>query len=389
MEQLDVVLVLRSCAEHYPPTVNQANLLAEAGLRVGLIDLTADGSTEAVAGSVRRFRVHRMWNSKQEAPYPPWKRWLNWLRFHRACRNVIGQGRPRVVIAYDTLGSLFVPPNPGVHLTVYHFHELTGPEPGERFGPRRARLKAARSSRGADLMVFPDANRARIFQERAGLRSPPSVVMNCPRRMAVVPASPLRKRLGKSGSSNGALVCYLGSIGADQGLPEAARSMRHWPSNSLFVLIGSASESMRISILEAAASVGAAERVLFLGLHPHAEALELAAGAEVGLSLIQPNNESWLYSAGAINKRFEYMALGLPQVTNNGPGVSDIIEANQCGVCVDSRDPAAIGAAVRQLLDSAELRRSQSENARVRHLDAFNYENQFSSVAAWIRKQCC
>jgi glycosyltransferase involved in cell wall biosynthesis len=326
-----------------------------------------------------------MWNSKLERPYPPWKRWLDWLRFHRVCQKVIQDCRPRVVIAYDTLGSLFVPPIPDRYHTVYHFHELTGPQAGEGFGPRRARLKASRSSRRADLVVFPDADRARIFQERAGLRCAPSIVMNCPRRMAAVPASPLRQRVGKF---QGAVVCYLGSIGADQGLIEAARSMNYWPANSIFVLVGGASESMQKGILEAAASVGADQRVVFLGRHSHAEALALAAGAEVGLSLIQPNNESWRYSAGAINKRFEYMALGLPQVSNNGPGVAKIIEASQCGVCVDSQDPAAIGLAVRRLLDSAELRQDMSHNGRARHLDGFNYENQFSGVAAWIRKQC-
>jgi glycosyltransferase involved in cell wall biosynthesis len=329
-----------------------------------------------------------MWNSKLEPPFSPWKRWFNWLRFDRACSRVIAQGQPRVIIAYDTLGSVFVPPAPGRYHTVYHFHELTGAEAGEGFGPRRARLKAAQSSRRADLVVFPDANRARIFQARAGLRSAPSVVMNCPRRTGAVPASPLRERLGKFKSLNVALVCYLGSIGADQGLLEAVRSMSHWPPESIFVLVGGASDFMRASILEGAASVNAAARVLFLGAHPHAEALSLAAGADLGLSLIQPNNESWLYSAGAINKRFEYMALGLPQVTNNGPGVSEIVEANRCGVCVDSRDSAAVGTAVRQLLETPELRRSQSQNARTRHLETYNYENQFSEVASWIAKRC-
>jgi glycosyltransferase involved in cell wall biosynthesis len=385
---LDVLLVIRSCAEHYPPTVNQAAMLAEAELRVGLIDLTADGTQDIVPSPVRRHRVHRMWNSKLEAPYPPWKRWMNWLRFHRTCQNVIRQARPSVVIAYDTLGSLFVPPIPGRYHTVYHFHELTGPEAGEGFGPKRARLKAARSSQHADLVVFPDADRARIFQERAGLKLPPSVVMNCPRRMATVPASPLRQRLAELGRSQVHVVGYLGSIGADQGLVEAAYSMRHWPSDSVLALIGGASEVMKKRILEAAASVEAADRVLFLGLYPHAEALALAAGADLGLSLIQPNNESWLYSAGAINKRFEYMALGLPQVANNGPGVREIVEASQCGLCVNSRDPAAIGAAVRQLLDSPELRRRQSVNARARHLNGFNYESQFAEVAGWIRSRC-
>jgi glycosyltransferase involved in cell wall biosynthesis len=388
VELLDVLLVLRSCAEHYPPTVNQANLLAESGLRAGVIDLSVEGAANALSGSIRRWRVHRMWNSKLESPYPIWKRWINWLRFRRTCQSVIAQSRPRVVIAYDTLGSLFVPPNPNKYRTVYHFHELTGPHAGEGFGPRRARLKAAQSSRDADLVVFPDADRAGIFQKSAGLRTAPRVVMNCPRRMASVPCSPLRQTLAEVGASDGAAVCYLGSIGSDQGLPEAARSMSHWPVDSRFVLIGGASESMRKSILDAAASAGAAGRVVFLGLRSHAEALALAAGADVGLALIQPNNESWLYSAGAINKRFEYMALGVPQVTNNGPGVAEIIEGARCGLCVDSRDPAAIGAAVRQLLDSPLLRREMWHNARTEHLADYNYESQYYPVLEWVRQTC-
>ena len=393
---LDVLLVLRSCAEHYPPTVNQANLLAEAGLRVGIIDLSVDGALDALGPSIHRWRVHRMWNSKLEPPLPIGIRWTNWCRFCRACQSIIRTSRPRVVIAYDTLGSIFVKPDLRRYRTIYHFHELTGPEPQESFGPRRARLKAAQRSRRADLVVFSDAHRARIFQERVGLSALPKVVMNCPRRMEKLPSSPLRQHLALNTQHSTLnlqpstqLVCYLGSIGADQGLVEAAVSMKHWPTDALLVLIGPASDTMKASILESAsATPGAAQRVIFLGAFPHHEALALVVGADLGISLIQPNNESWLYSAGAINKRFEYMALGLPQVTTSGPGVSEIVEANQVGFCVEPRNPVAIGSAIRQLLDDAELRGRFSVSARKQHLERFNYEIQFAEVASWIASRC-
>jgi glycosyltransferase involved in cell wall biosynthesis len=204
--------------------------------------------------------------------------------------------------------------------------------------------------------------------------------------MESVSASPLRQRLADLGQPQARVVGYLGSIGADQGLTEAARSMRHWPADALLVLIGPASESMKHRILEAARAGGAASRVLFLGAHPHNQALALVAGADLGISLVQPNNESWLYSAGAINKRFEYMALGLPQVTNNGPGVSELIESNPCGLCVDARDPEAIGAQVRRLLEDPSQRRLFGTTARTLHLSRFNYEAQFAEVAEWIQQ---
>ena len=393
---LDVLLVLRSCAEHYPPTANQANLLAEAGLRVGIVDLSVDGAVDALGPSIRRWRVHRMWNSKLEPPLPIGIRWTNWFRFFRACQSIIRTSRPRVVIAYDTLGSIFVKPDPRRYRSIYHFHELAGPIPGESFGPRRARLKAAQRSRCADLVVFSDAHRARIFQERTGMSALPKVVMNCPRRMEKVPSSPLRQQLARSTQHSNLnlqpstqLVCYLGSVGADQGLVEAAASMKHWPTDARLVLVGLAADAMKERILEAAAATpGAAERVIFLGAFPHQEALALAAGADLGISVIQPNNESWLYSAGAINKRFEYMALGLSQVTNKGPGVGEIVEANQVGFCVEPRNPVAIGAAIRQLLDDAELRGRLSRSARTQRLERFNYEIQFAEVANWIASRC-
>ncbi len=388
MRRLDVLLIMRACAEDYPPTVNQANFLAGAGLQVGLIDLTADETAEALANSVQRYRVHRMWNSKAELPYPFWKKWANWLKFRRVCRSVINRRRPSVVLAYDILACGFAKPEADRHRTVYHFHELPEPEKGEGWGSRIGRNRAAQFSRQADIVVFSDANRARLYKEEAGLKELPKIVMNCPVRTETVPVSLLGEILDEHRKSGMKTVCYLGSIGKDQGIEEAAASMRFWPSDALLVLIGPYADKIKTRILAAASAAGAEGRVIFLGAKPHGEALALAAGGDIGVSLVQPNTRNWLYSAGAINKRFEYMALGLPQVTNNGPGVPEIIEANTCGLCVDSRDPAAIGAAVRQLLDSPELRRRMSLNARARHLESFNYENQFAEVAEWIRKQC-
>jgi glycosyltransferase involved in cell wall biosynthesis len=385
MNRLDILLVMRACAGNYPPTVNQANLLAQAGLQVGLIDLTSDGTHEVLASSIQRYRVHRMWNSKTEPPLPLWKKWTNRVRFRRACRDVIARQRPRVVMAYDILAAVFAKPEADRHRTVYHFHELPEPESGEGWGARIGRHRAARFSREADVVVFSDAYRARIYKEEAGLKEAPKVVMNCPVRTETVPVSPLGKLLEDHGKSGMKTVCYLGSIGKDQGIVEAAASMQLWPSDTMLVLIGPYSDKMKTRILAAA---GAASRVIFLGAKPHHEALALAAGGDIGISLVQPNTRNWLYSAGAINKRFEYMALGLPQVTNNGPGVAEITEVTQCGLCVDSRDPAAIGASVSQLLSSPELRRRMSQNARARHLESFNYETQFAEVAGWIQSQC-
>jgi glycosyltransferase involved in cell wall biosynthesis len=206
--------------------------------------------------------------------------------------------------------------------------------------------------------------------------------------MERIPASPLAESLRARGNSSSKTVCYLGSVGRDQGIIETAASIRYWASDALLVLIGPYSEEMKTLILQAAGEGGMAGRVIFLGAKPHSEALSLVAGGDIGLSLIQPNTRNWLYSAGAINKRFEYMALGLAQVTNNSPGVAEIVERNQCGLCVDPRSSEAIGAAIRQLLEDGELRKGFATSARASHLRLYNYENQFAEVGGWIESAC-
>ena len=382
MKTLDVLTILRAPLERYPPSVNQVSLLARAGLQVGVVDLSGDAPAPELHPSIRRWRVHRSWNSKAEPPPPFLRRWVNWLKFAHASRSVIRGCRPRVVIAYDTLASVFVRPRPARYRTVYHFHELPEAEPAMGLGPRLALRGALRRSRHADLVVFPDRGRAEEYQRTAGLVAMPAVVMNCPARMESVPESPLSAELAQRGFLDRRVVCFVGSIGPDKGIQEAASSMQRWPDDSLLVLVGECSEATKRTILAASHSPG---RVVFLGYRPYLQALALAAGSHLGIALIQATTRNWLYSAGAINKRFEYMALGLPQVTNAGPGVAELVEQTGCGICADPRSPEAIGRAVCDLLNNGDLRQRMAANSRRWHLEKFNYERQFEPVLNWIQ----
>lgn len=58
------------------------------------------------------------------------------------------------------------------------------------------------------------------------------------------------------------------------------------------------------------------------------------------------------------NKIFEYMSAGVPVIGSHFPLWKDIIEGNQCGLCVDPSDPQAIAQAIDYLVthpDEAEI----------------------------------
>ena len=249
MSTLDVLLVLRACIEHYPPSLNQANILAASGLRVGVIDLSsAATSNSALNPDIQRWQVHWLWDCKTEKPLPLLQRWNNGLNFRRRVQETIRTTRPKVVIGYDITGCAHLHPGRKAYRSIFHFHELPEKEKNMGLGTTLARLISIHASRKADLVVFPDYHRAVEFQRVAGLAVLPKVVMNCPVKLVTVPVSPLsdylRWRKGRSLLSR--------QCGLEQSFGGAAHSMRYWPANARWVIIGASSESVRSRIMAAA-----------------------------------------------------------------------------------------------------------------------------------------
>ena len=393
---LDCLAVIRAPLEQYPPSVNQVALLAEAGLRLGVVDCYhPDFAPPAFRGrsTVERFQPCRHTQlHKEKVPALGVRLWRT-LAFRRCVSRIVRQHKPRVVIAYDPNDMFAVGPlwkrlnRPRL---VWHFHELF--LPGEKLARTltgRAVEFARRHAAVVDLVTFPDAGRAEVFAGVAGLKTRPVVVMNCPRRMVRVPEDHLTTKLAEHGLAGFSSVYFHGWIGPSRCLETVIQSMRWWPERTLFVMIGPISEAYRDSLLALARRVGCEGRVLFFGSVPYDEVFHLAAGAAVGCSLVADQDSlNWKYSAGAINKRFEYMAVGLPQVANAGPGMVEVIERPDCGLLVDSTLSEDVGRTMSRLLEDAGLRTRMSESGRSAHLSEFNYERQYAPVLNQILGWC-
>jgi glycosyltransferase involved in cell wall biosynthesis len=240
-----------------------------------------------------------------------------------------------------------------------------------------------------DLVIYPDAGRAEFFSRQARLDKHPTVVMNCPRRLAKVPAESLAAKLAGRGMAGSLAVYFHGWVGPSRCIEAAIQSMRWWPKTAVFVIVGPVAENYRAALMALGGEVGVAERLVFLGSVPYAAALQLAAGATVGCSLVADQNDlNWTYSAGAINKRFEYMAVGLPQVANTGPGMMEIIEDTGCGLLANPQSAVEAGQAFARLLQDDALRARMGENARAAHLSRLNYEHQFAPALEQVITWC-
>lgn len=382
---LRACLVMRAPLARYPPSVFQAEMLEEAGVSVTVLD-TEDGAHHACAlrTSIRRVVLERApdpWAKQRFSNRltSPVRRWL----FSRRAAYWLKKLSPDVVIAYEPAAIAGVGQcvSAGRSVQVWHFHEYPEVSGPLSWGSRADLEWARRNIAIADMTIFPDARRAEQFAQEMSLTTELAVVMNCPRRLSELPVPILRDRLNALGCPPAVrTVLYVGAIGPTHGLEATVRSMKHWPSDTWLVAIGSGMTEFKEHLSELAASSGVRGRVVFTGVAAPSDIWGLRAGADVAITIMEPTGVNRRLSAGASNKRFEAMAAGVAQVSDCNPGVPEFVEQTGAGLCVPHDDPDAIGRAAAKLLQDVTLRKTMGVRARRLHLERFNYETGFQSV---------
>lgn len=114
--------------------------------------------------------------------------------------------------------------------------------------------------------------------------------------------------------------------------------------------------------LEALAGLlGVAERVRFLGQLPHRDLPRAYRAAD--LLVLASSREGWA------NVLLEAMACGTPVAATDVWGTSEVVTSAAAGLLIGERDPAAVAAAVRRLLDQPPRR----EDTRA-HAERFGWQ---------------
>lgn len=73
-------------------------------------------------------------------------------------------------------------------------------------------------------------------------------------------------------------------------------------------------------------------------------------------------------------KMFEYMAAGLPVIASNFPLWKQIVESNDCGLCVDPLDPKAIARAIDYLINHPEEAEEMGNNGQRAVREQYNWD---------------
>lgn len=161
------------------------------------------------------------------------------------------------------------------------------------------------------------------------------------------------------------VVCYVGGIARIRGALEMVEAIAK--TKYRLLLAGNIEPDINIKIKQMLGW----RQVEELGFVGRDGVKATAARSMAGLVLFHPEPN---HVNAQPNKIFEYMSAGLPVIASNFPLWREIIEDNDCGLCVDPLDPKAIAGAIEYLLMNRDIACSMGQNGRKAVLSKYNWQ---------------
>lgn len=165
-------------------------------------------------------------------------------------------------------------------------------------------------------------------------------------------------------------ICFAGGL-SRQWCHEEIISAIEKIEDMKYILAGKCSKEY----LDKLKSLPGWEKVEYKGFLSHEEVLDIYSMSLVGISL---NFANQIKNEGTLgnNKLFEYMAAGLPVICTNYRIWKEIVEGNNCGICINPKDILAIKKAIQYILDNPKDAEKMGENGKKASINKYNWQTQ-------------
>lgn len=381
-----IALVMYAHLEHYPPVINAINILAKDFDL--LVFCRHQGYPElGYPSNVKLFRLGKLQSCRKKELQHPCLKIAEYLSFCMKVIFYIRFYRCQLIYSYDMhgLASGFFASRLGkkLHL-VYHNHDLVilTSAKGLSYVIKRLEVYLARH---ADKIVFPDINRARFFQEEAKLAKFPDIVINASLRQGELPPNRLTEALKENGLNPVVKpILYQGTIGEGAALINVVQSMAFWPENTVLVLCGHVFPDYLEKMLKVARGLNLDKRIIQIPWVDYPQLRCYTVGAYLGLALFRPLDINRHFAAGASNKIYEYMALGIPVLVNDTPSFREALDDSMVYFC-NAESPDSIAQTVNLAITDKETYLGKSRSCRQAHLTRLNYEIQFQPIVEYLK----
>ena len=163
-------------------------------------------------------------------------------------------------------------------------------------------------------------------------------------------------------------ICYIGSITKVRGITELVESLQY--VDIVLNLGGSFSSEDFENELKRKKEWS---KVNYSGLLNRKEVSNVLSISKAGIVTFYPLPN---HINAQPNKMFEYMSAGIPVIASNFPLWRKIIEENNCGICVNPKNPKEIANAINYLLTHNEEAEMMGKNGRRAVEEIYNWKNE-------------
>jgi glycosyltransferase involved in cell wall biosynthesis len=367
----------------YPPIINSARLLAQAGFRLDIFSHDAYRNVYRMIGAIQypaHVQVHRL-------PADSRGTWQNYLRFVGRVL-AYGNSSAALFVGHDMYGLL-----PATILAhryrrplIYHCHDFAESGRSVPLGSSVIRMIERRIAHRADLVIVPDAARAEVVAQELRLKRRPLVVANAPIHRFDGSGTALHQALAQQGKRFTRILFRQGSIGPGHALEATLQSLPHWNDPTWgFVIMGFGESDYLERLSDLAHTLGVEQHFAVLPRVRYDEIDQFIRGADAGHGLYEPVHINNIHIATASNKIMEYMAAGLPILVSDTPALRALVATHRCGMTADESNPMSIAATVNQLFANPDQMRSMSAAAVQAFEQEFCYERQFAPVLEHVQ----
>lgn len=175
-------------------------------------------------------------------------------------------------------------------------------------------------------------------------------------------------------------ICYLGAISNIRGIKEIIEAMQHVSKDTKLKLAGHFSEQ---GIEKTVKNLKGWNKTEQLGFLNRKESKNLLKDSTAGLVLFHPLPN---HVDAQPNKMFEYMSAGIPVIASDFPLWKEIIEENNCGLCVNPLNSKEIAKAINYIINNKEVAKEMGNNGIESVRKIFNWKKESHKLINFYKK---
>jgi glycosyltransferase involved in cell wall biosynthesis len=372
-------LVIYSDPNIFPPTVNAANILQENGWQVYLYGIRYPQTPE-------KMHLHKNVKLVYVAKHSTgWRNFASYLKMIFTATGLAFK-KTDILIGYDAAAVLpaYIASKLSGKKWVYHQHDYFE-FPKTAFQRLVLRAEHKLGSR-ADLVVFPQVQRAEIFSQKNSMQKQPLIVFNGPRKSWIKDIPPMHPSLQRIRKQYKFLLVYQGGWSKFFGIENLVKAVKQCRSDVGVVFLGKELEpgikQFYKEMIAGAAMPGQFEFIEFLPNHE--DLPSVTAYCDLGIAKLTndkdkaPLNDKFLI--GASNKITEYLACGLPVITSRSIANEVFFNLYPIGRMCDVENSREFADTIDALLGNTDELNSIKENNKRLFREKLNYDDQFSPL---------